>query len=176
MNLLKNGKRFAALLFSSFLLMTVLPCLPASAGEETKAATANATPDFVLQDLKGSNVSLGQFKGQKPVLLYFWATWCHYCQTVRPAVINFRKATPDADIEILAIDVGSGDSLAKLKRFEEADPAPYTVLYDTDSKVTRSYHVEGIPHFVLMDKTGAVKYTGNQLPSDPMSLLNSEGK
>ncbi len=65
----------------------------------------------------------------------------------------------------------AGDSLAKVKRFEEADPAPYTVLYDPDSKVTRSYRVEGIPHFVLMDKSGAVKYSGNQLPSDPMRLL-----
>ena len=56
-----------------------------------------------------------------------------------PEVIELRKATAQADIEILAIDVGAGDSLTKLKRFEEADPAPYTVLYDTDSKVTHSY-------------------------------------
>lgn len=175
MNLLKNGKRFAALLFSSFLLIGVLTCLPASAGDEDKTAKA-AAPDFVLQDLNGSSVSLSQFKGHKPVLIYFWATWCHYCLASRPGVINLRKSVPEADIEILAIDVGSGDSLTKLKRFEESDPAPYTVLYDTDSKVTRSYHVEGIPHFVLLDKTGAVKYTGNQLPSDPMKLLNSEGK
>ena len=90
---------------------------------------------------------------------------------VRPAVIELRKATAQDDIEILAINVGSGDSLAKVKRFEEADPAPYTVLYDPDSKVTHSYRVEGIPHFVLLDKTGAIKYEGNQLPRDPMDLL-----
>lgn len=176
MKLLKNGKRFSALLFISLFSITMLTCLPANAGEENKTAPAAAAPDFSLQDLNGTTVTLSQFKGQKPVLLYFWATWCHYCQAVRPAVISLRKATPEADIEIVAIDVGSGDSLTKLKRFEEADPAPYTVLYDTDSKVTRSYHVEGIPHFVLLDKTGAVKYTGNQLPSDPVKLLNSEGK
>ncbi len=81
-----------------------------------------------------------------------------------------QKANPDG-IEVLAINVGSGDSLDKVQRYEKADPAPYTVLYDPDSKVTRSYKVEGIPHFVLLDKTGAVKYSGNRLPSDPMSLL-----
>ena len=165
-----KGKKFTALfIFVSFITAPV--CLQAVAAEESKTVSTFVAPDFDLQDLTGSHITLSQFKGQKPVLLYFWATWCHYCLAVRPAVIELRKATAENDIEILAINVGSGDSLAKVKRFEEANPAPYTVLYDPDSKVTHSYRVEGIPHFVLMDKYGAVKYQGNRLPSDPMSLL-----
>jgi thiol-disulfide isomerase/thioredoxin len=171
MNRFKSGKRFAALLFSFILLITILIRLPAVAVEENQTAPAVAAPDFELQDLKGANVTLSQFKGQKPVLIYFWATWCHFCLAVRPSVIELRKATAQDAIEILAINVGSGDSLAKVKRFEASDPAPYIVLYDSDSKVTRSFRVEGIPHFVLLDKTGAIKYEGNQLPSDPMNLL-----
>ncbi len=172
MNCFKSGTMFAALFFSFILLITVLIRLPAGATEQKEPARAVATHDFELQDLNGTNVTLSQFKGQKPVLLYFWATWCHFCMAVRPAVIELRKATARDDIEILAINVGgSGDSLAKVKRFEEANPAPYTVLYDPDSRVTRSYRVEGIPHFILFDKTGAIKYEGNQLPSNPMSLL-----
>ena len=171
MNCFKSGTMFAALFFSFILLITVLIRLPAVANEQKETAPAVAAPDFQLPDLNGTNVTLSQFKGQKPVLLYFWATWCHYCLAARPAVSELRKATAQADIEILAINVGSGDSLAKAKRFEEADPAPYTVLYDADSKVTHSYRVEGIPHFVLLDKTGTIKYEGNRLPSDPMNLL-----
>ena len=167
MNCFRTGRRFAALFFSSILFITILISLPAIAADENKTAA----PDFELQDLKGSNVTLSQFKGQKPVLLYFWATWCPVCLSVRPDVIKMRKATSDADIEILAINVGSRDSLAKVKRFEEANPAPYIVLYDLDSKVTHSYGVQGIPHFVLLDKTGAIKYEGSLLPSDPMDLL-----
>ena len=162
MSFLKTCKKFASLFVSSVLFITVLICLPANAAEESKAA-------IELQNLGGSNVSLSEFQGQKPVLLYFWATWCHYCQATRPEVIKVQKANPD--LAILAINVGSGDSLTKVQRYEEANPAPFTVLYDPDSKVTRSYKVEGIPHFVLLDKTGAVKYSGNRLPSDPMSLL-----
>jgi len=170
MSFLKTCKKFASLFVSSILFITVLICLPANAAEESRAATNFTAPDIELQNMKGSNVSLSQFQGQKPVLLYFWATWCHYCQAARPAVIQIQKDNPDA-IEILAINVGSGDSLAKVQRYEEANPAPFTVLYDPDSKVTRSYRVEGIPHFILLDKTGAVKYSGSRLPSDPMSLL-----
>ncbi len=172
MSCMKSGKKFTVLLFTFILFLTVPICRPAGAVDESKAAIAFAAPNFDLQDLKGSHVTLDQFKGQKPVLLYFWATWCPHCIAVRPEVIHLRKATSDTDMEIIAINVGSGDSLAKVKRFEENDPAPYTVLYDSDSKVTRSYKVEGIPHFVLLDKTGAVKYQGNELPSNPISLLN----
>jgi len=171
MSCLKSGKRFAALFFSFILLITMLIRLPAVAAEENQAGLDVAAPDFQLQDLKGTNVTLSQFKGQKPVLLYFWATWCHFCMAARPEVIELRKATGLDDIAIIAINVGKGDSLAKVKRFEEADPAPYIVLYDPDSKVTQSFRVEGIPHFILLDKTGEIKYEGSQLPSDPMDLL-----
>jgi peroxiredoxin len=170
---MRCGKKFTVVLFSFVLFLTVPVCRQAGAIDESKASTSFAAPDFDLQDLKGSHVTLGQFKGQKPVLLYFWATWCPHCVAVRPEVVQLRKATPDTDIEIIAINVGSGDSLARVKRFEEKDPAPYTVLYDPDSKVTRSYRVEGIPHFVLLDKAGSVKYQGNELPSNPMSLLKN---
>ena len=170
MSFLKTCKKFASLFVSSILFITVLIYLPAGAAEESRAAMNSATPDFELQNMKGSNVSLSQFQGQKPVLLYFWATWCHYCQATRPAVIKMQNDNPDA-IEVLAINVGSGDSLDKVKRYQEANPAPFTVLYDPDSRVTRSYKIEGIPHFILLDKSGAVKYSGNRLPSDPMSLL-----
>jgi thiol-disulfide isomerase/thioredoxin len=147
--------------------------LSAAAAQEGKtgASGSTAAPDFELPDLNGSNVVLSVYKGQKPVLIYFWATWCPHCMEVRPAVINLRKEIAPGDLEVLAINVGGGDSLARVKLFEEAHPAPYTVLYDSEAKTARIFKVQGIPHFVLIDKNGAVKYSGNQLPSNPMALL-----
>jgi len=31
--------------------------------------------DFTLEDLEGNNVALKNFQG-RPILLFFWATWC----------------------------------------------------------------------------------------------------
>jgi len=171
MNYFKTGKKLAAFFFFSILFATIPLRLQAFAAGENDKGPAWVAPDFQLHDLKGSNVTLSQFRGQKPVLLDFWATWCEICMAVRPKVIELRKAIAEADLEILAIDVGSGDSLTKVKLFEAANPAPYTVLYDSDSRVTRSYKVEGVPHFVLIDKSGVVKYQGARLPTDPLSLL-----
>jgi len=61
--------------------------------------------------------------------------------------------------------VGRGDSLARVKKFQEVHPAPYTVVYDGEGKAVRAYHVQGIPHFILVDKNGLVKYSGSELPA-----------
>lgn len=177
MTLSRLGKYSTLFIFTAFLIGTVsLQAMVASAaatpeGKPGAPAVGNIAPDVELQDLGGNKVVLSKFKGQKPVLLYFWATWCPHCLAARPAVIKLRNAVPKSDLEILAIDVGAGDSLAKVKRFEEAHPAPYTVIYDGEGKAVRAYAVQGIPLFVLIDKAGNVVYRANEMPPDTMKLL-----
>ena len=156
--------------------LTVSPfCKPASVSaaeeQEPAASEATAAPDFQLPDLNGTTVDFARIKGQKPVLLYFWASWCPSCMAVRPAVADLRNAVPQNDLEILAINVGVNESIEKVKRYQQAHPAPFTVLYDANSKVVNQYQIQGIPLFVLLDKSGAVKYRGNELPPNVMNLV-----
>ena len=44
-----------------------------------------ALVDFSLQDLNGKTVSSADFKG-KPVIMFFWATWCPYCRVEIPVL------------------------------------------------------------------------------------------
>ncbi|MGV8073300.1 MAG: peroxiredoxin family protein [Syntrophobacteraceae bacterium] len=128
-------------------------------------------PEFTLNDLNGGTVKLSVFKGQKPVLLYFWATWCPYCLTAKPQIARLREKIPASELEILGINVGEGDSPEKVKRYLAGHPAPYPILYDDGGKVSRSYRVQGIPLYVLIDKAGNFAYRGNTLPNDPMEYL-----
>jgi thiol-disulfide isomerase/thioredoxin len=175
MNLSRTRKRRVALTLSIAAVL-VLIYLPFIAAEESLQTSDSAPPDFQLQDLNGTPVTLSQFKGQKPVLLYFWATWCPYCMAARPTVIELRKATPASDMEVLGINVGGADSLAKVKRYEERNPAPYPVLYDADGKVAHSYQIRGIPFFILIDKAGKIEYRGSTLPSNMMKSMEKESR
>ena len=138
-------------------------CLAASAGE-------NAL-DFELKDLSGETVKLSSYQGQKPVLIYFWATWCPYCLAVKPKVAELRQKVSPSALEILGVNVGGSDTLERLKRYQEAHPAAYPILFDGDQLAARAYHVQGIPTFILVDKQGKIVYKGNSPPEDEISKL-----
>jgi peroxiredoxin len=127
--------------------------------------------DFEIQDLNGATVKLSQYKGEKNVLLYFWATWCSNCTLVKPDLIKIRHSIDESKLEVLGINVGTGDTLERLRKYQEANPVPWKILFDGDQKVTRSYKVQGIPFFVLIDKEGSVVYQGTMPPEDVQKLL-----
>jgi peroxiredoxin len=89
-----------------------------------------------------------------------------------PELARLRDTVPPSQLEILAIDVGNGDSLEKVKRYKQVENLPYTILYDKGSKVSQEYGVEGIPYVILLDKKGTIKYQDNGLPSDVMAIVN----
>jgi thiol-disulfide isomerase/thioredoxin len=176
------GARFGIiylLLFS--ICLATAPALNAAGADEFKnrvllaglfdSGKKGPAPEFELQDLNGTTVKLSQYRGNRPVMLYFWATWCPACMSMKPHIAKVREKVPAADLEILGINVGEGDSLEKVKRYQEGHPATYPILYDTGSKVSRAYRVQGIPLFVLVDKDGQIVYQGNDLPQNPMKLL-----
>jgi peroxiredoxin len=127
--------------------------------------------DFELPNINGSSVRLSKFRGERPVLIYFWATWCPYCLSVRPEISKLREKMGPSEMEILGINVGGSDSFERLKRYQEGHPVPWPMLYDGDGKVSKAYGVQGIPLFVLVNKEGDVVYRDNEPPSDVRKYL-----
>jgi peroxiredoxin len=169
---------FLSSIFALVLLEGVGIC-PNTRSNEAMAASAAAglvksedvAPDFELSDLNGSSVRLSKFKGDRPVLLYFWATWCPYCIAAKPQIAQLREKFAQKEMEIFGINVGEGDSLERLKRFQEGHPVTWPILYDTGGKVSRTYHVQGIPLFILVDKEGNVVYRSTSPPANPREYL-----
>lgn len=122
-------------------------------------------PDFTLPSvIDGSKFSLSDFRNSKYVLLYFWASWCPSCLEARPQIENLRKSIPHDRLEVLAINIGAGDSIESVRKFEKLHPISVPVLFDQGSKVSQSYGVRGVPFFVLIDPRGKIVYQGNELP------------
>jgi len=135
------------------------------------ASEAKTAPDFDLPDLDGRHIRLSEYKGKRPVLIYFWATWCPYCVAAKPKVAKLREEIKPEEMEILGVNVGGSDSLERVKRFQTGHPSNWPILYDGDSKVAQTYRVQGIPLFVLVDKDGNEAYRGTNLPEDPLKYL-----
>ena len=143
---------FLAVLFA-------LPSLGAGGAEDL---------DFTLESSARGSISLGRFRGETPVLLVFWATWCPTCNADVPAIKDFHSIT-SGKIQVFAIDFM--ESRDKVKAFIKTKNISYPVLLDADGKVTRKFRVVGIPTYVLLDKGGKIVYFGNTLPRSPEKYL-----
>ncbi|MBI2063284.1 MAG: TlpA family protein disulfide reductase [Candidatus Yanofskybacteria bacterium] len=57
----------------------------------TGTKIGNLAPDFELTDYNGKTVRLSDFRGQKPVFVNFWASWCPFCVEELPLMARVQK-------------------------------------------------------------------------------------
>ena len=98
-------------------------------------------PDFTLPSQSGETVSLRDFLGQKPVVLFF------YPKDDTPGCIKQARAFRDGYEEFGKLDVEaigiSSDSVESHKGFAEKHSLPFLLLSDEEGKVRKLY---GVPN------------------------------
>ena len=88
-------------------------------------------------------------KANKPVLIYFWATWCGPCQLMSP-LVNSAATTYSDRLKVVKMEV---------------DPNPVAV---------KQYQVEGVPAFRLLQGDKLLASTEGVISKDKLlSLLDS---
>jgi len=127
-------------------------------------------PDFKLMNLKGEEISLSSFRGNKAVLLVFWATRCYVCREEIPTLKKIYSKYQPQGLEILAVSIM--ESKEKLSSFAKQNNLSYPILMDLEGKAASLYQVVGIPTNVIIDKQGAIQFKGNALPLDYEVILD----
>ena len=111
-------------------------------------------PDFRLRSAAGSTVSLSGLRGH-PVVLAFFASWCHPCEEELPVLEQFAR--DDAGrLRVIGVSFEDlpSDSVAFVKRLHVTFPA---LLDDPSGPVAIRYGVRGIPQTVFIDAHGIVR-------------------
>jgi thiol-disulfide isomerase/thioredoxin len=120
----------------------------------TKAPTST-----VVETLDGKPFDIGQYVGKTPVLIQFWATWCPNCKQLEPAMEAAAKKYA-GKIKFVAVAVSVNQSPARVKLYAEKHAMPGEVYFDRKGNAADSYDAAATSYIVVLDKTGAVVYTG----------------
>ena len=142
--------------------------------ELKKSMLDEAAPQFVLKNLDGENISLGDLKG-KTVILDFWATWCGPCKVSFPGMQQVvEKYKDDESVVLLFVDTfEDGKNREKdVAKFIEDNNYDFHVLIDgkvkdsNDYEVAKKYGITGIPTKIIIGPSGkinfrAVGFSGN---------------
>jgi thiol-disulfide isomerase/thioredoxin len=111
-------------------------------------------PDFELQSLDGTPVSLSSLRG-RVVLVNFWATWCGPCRLEMPLLQDAQNRYQDK-LEVLAVN--NNESSQTIKSFVNDLGLRLQVLLDPGAKIAQQYRVRGFPTTIFIDPEGTTRY------------------
>ena len=109
-------------------------------------------PDITL--VNGQTVSLAALSAEKPLLIYFWATWCGVCKLTSPMVEELHKD----GVNVLSIAIRSGDD-ERLMRGMAAKGLTFPVVNDQLGRLGAEWDIGATPTFVILDKGNMVSST-----------------
>ena len=89
------------------------------------------------------------------VLVDFWASWCNPCRRFVPVLKEIYASQPAGRLQILSCSVDQDIMAWQVALNEEQMPWPQ-IREDADHICSDKYHVQFIPHTVLIDRDGHI--------------------
>ena len=114
-------------------------------------------PDFTMDDVDGTPVSLYSKVGAKVLLIDFWAAWCSPCRLENPNVVKVYNEFHKKGFDIIGVSLDR--QREDWIRAIEDDKLTWTHVSDIlawDSPVAALYAVNAIPANFLLDKNGII--------------------
>lgn len=107
-----------------------------------------------LQTLDGRSVTLSELSEDRPLLLYFWASWCGVCRYTTPDVAHLAQEGAN----VMTIGLRSGDD-TQLAAWLARKKLELPVINDADGALSRNWQISATPTFVVLDKGQIVSST-----------------
>jgi thiol-disulfide isomerase/thioredoxin len=126
----------------------------ASAGKASELVFAAS-----LNDADGKPQALAQWKG-RPLVINFWATWCTPCVEEMPDLQALREHYLARKLEVVGLAIDNTSAVQEFRR-KLGIKYPLLVAGSGGTELARALGNAsgGLPHTVLLDASGAVRYS-----------------
>lgn len=106
-----------------------------------------ANPQLVLTDHHGQKVDIKALSEDKPVLVYFWGSWCHICRTTSPTI---NQLSQESQYPVVTIAVQSGDN-TELENYLNKKHFTFTTINDADGQIFSDWQGQVTPSYVILE-------------------------
>lgn len=111
-----------------------------------QSIASGKAPELIATSVQGKNIDLLEMSQEKPVLVYFWATWCGVCSLVSPSVDLVSD-----HYQVVTIALTSGED-RRIKQYLNAKDYDFTVLNDPKGVISRDWGISVTPTLLVIDK------------------------
>ncbi|MFQ5976245.1 MAG: DUF3179 domain-containing (seleno)protein, partial [Candidatus Hydrothermarchaeales archaeon] len=124
--------------------------------KDVGADIGELAPNFVLETLNGEVIRLSDYKGEKAVLINFWATWCPFCLDEMP-MIETKVSEVGDEFVVLYVNLQETDIKTIGEFAEKAGITPPNyVLLDPTGEIKDAYKVRTQPTSYFVDNNGVI--------------------
>lgn len=122
-------------------------------------------PQIVGVSNKGERIDVIEISKDKPVIIYFWATWCVPCKFVSPTISWLSGSD---DYEVVGVSIGSGTN-DRVSRFIDAHEYKFSNINDSRGLLGREWGISVTPTIVIV-KDGKIESVTTGMTT-PMGIL-----
>jgi len=114
--------------------------------------------NFKLKDIENQRVQLSEILKKGPVVISFWATWCHPCQEELKHIQKFHELYSDSGISFYGISIDGVKDKNKIKALIKGKSFTFPVLLDPEQEVMKSFGLSDVPGIFILSREGKILY------------------
>lgn len=108
----------------------------------------------VLIDIEHQPKILAQLSHQQPMLLYFWGSWCHFCDYTSPAVNQLAKQ----GVPVLSVALKSGSD-QEVTHYLNQQGYHFATLNDPDGHFSKTFDIQATPSLLIIKDGRLINHT-----------------
>jgi uncharacterized protein (TIGR03435 family) len=166
--------KISGTIFAAFCIFTIFANESFAIADKDSPKIGDIPPPLTLtktiQGLPAAEINWEKLKG-KVVVLEFWATWCGPCVATIPHLNDLAKQFKNKPVVFISVTSENEDVV---RLFLKSHPMITWVGLDDYEVLNKEFHVEGIPHAVIVDANGhiaAVTYPAYIKPENLEEVL-----